>query len=146
MFSNSTVRWVFSQWGKKRSNVSPKGTLFPTESSVRPAGAHPLQSRPAPRPGLWSPLPVLGTTRPAAPTLLERENQVFSSGPLSPTANPYLSSALVKKILSWGFFAFREHTGRSSGYMKTLLVARVHATCFGKQGNSSPVRKQYCGK
>lgn len=52
------------------------------------------------------------------------------------TVNPYLSSALVKKILSWGFFAFREHTGSSSGYMKTLLVARIQATCFGKQGNS----------
>lgn len=59
------------------------------------------------------------------------------------TVNPYLSSALVKKILSWGFFAFREHTGSSSGYMKTLLVARIQATCFGKQGNSQAVRKKF---
>ena len=60
----------------------------------------------------------------------------------SPAVNSYLSSAFVKKILSWGFFAFREHTGSSSGYMNTLLVARIQATCFGKQGNSSAVRKQ----
>lgn len=43
----------------------------------------------------------------------------------SPTVNAYLSSAFVNKILSWGFFAFREHTGSSSGYMKTLFVARI---------------------
>lgn len=59
-----------------------------------------------------------------------------------PTVNPYLSSAFVNKILFWGFFAFREHTGSSSGYMKTLLVARIQATCFGKQGNSQAVRKK----
>lgn len=56
--------------------------------------------------------------------------------------NPYLSSALVKKILSWGFLAFREHTGSNSGYMKTLLVARIQATCFGKQGNLQAIRKK----
>lgn len=61
---------------------------------------------------------------------------------LFPTVNPYLSSAFVNKILFWGFFAFREHTGSSSGYMKTLLVARIQATCFGKQGNSQAVRKK----
>lgn len=60
----------------------------------------------------------------------------------SPTVNAYLSSAFVNKILSWGFFAFREHTGSSSGYMKTLFVARIQATCFGKQGNSQAVRKK----
>jgi len=49
----------------------------------------------------------------------------------------------VKKILSWGFLAFREHTGSNSGYMKTLLVARIQATCFGKQGNLQAIRKKF---
>lgn len=53
----------------------------------------------------------------------------------------YLSSALVKIILSRGGFAFKEHTGSSSGYIKTLLVAKIHATCFGKHGKSLAVRR-----
>lgn len=65
----------------------------------------------------------------------------------SPSCFPtYLSSALVKVTLCMGFFAFREHTGRSSGYMKTLLVARIQATCLGKQGNSEAVRRSICHK
>lgn len=64
---------------------------------------------------------------------------IFFSAILS----PYLSSALVKKFLSWGFLAFREHTRSSSGYMKTLLVARIQATCFGKQGNLQAVRRKF---
>lgn len=31
--------------------------------------------------------------------------------------------------------------GNSSGYMKTLLVARIHAICFGKHGNSLAVER-----
>lgn len=53
----------------------------------------------------------------------------------------YLSSALVKIILSRGGFAFKEHIGRSSGYIKTLLVAKIHATCFGKHGKSLAVNR-----
>lgn len=78
------------------------------------------------------------------PKLAQGKDAVSSSGssvPL-PAARPYLSSALVNEFLSWGFFAFREHTGSSSGYMKTLLVARIHATCFGKQGYLQAVREK----
>lgn len=44
-------------------------------------------------------------------------------------------------ILSRGGFAFKEHIGSNSGYIKTLLVAKIHATCFGKHGNSLAVKR-----
>lgn len=35
--------------------------------------------------------------------------------------------------------AFKEQVGSNSGYMKTLRVAKIHATCFGRQTKSLTV-------
>lgn len=53
----------------------------------------------------------------------------------------YLSSALVKMILSWWEFALKEQIGSSSGYIKTFLVAKIQATCFGKHKTSFAVKR-----